>query len=460
MVFSSPVFLFTFFPIFYVIYFALGPAYRNAALLISSIVFYAYGSGPASLILILSIPLNQMAAAAMRRASTHKTPILAGAIVANALPLIIYKYLDFLTGTVNDALSIIGATPMQAAPRIVLPPGISFFTFQAISYLCDVHSGAITRLPRLVDFGMYHTSFPQLVAGPIVRYVEIERDIVHRPIRLQTIHDGIMRFCFGLAKKIIIADNLGTIADRIFGLDGTELTSSLAWLGAITYTLQIFFDFSGYSDMAIGLASMLGFRFPENFNQPYRSCSITEFWRRWHMTLSRWFRDYIYIPLGGNRRSGPRTVVNLYIVFFLCGLWHGASYNFVVWGIFHGTLLAIERLFLHRTSRAPAGLIGWSYTALMVLLGWIIFRAPTLPIAFSYMHALVAGAPSSRYSVAFFLTPDKLTYLAAGIALALLPKFAGRRLVKASPALAALCFAYTITQVAANGFNPFIYFRF
>jgi alginate O-acetyltransferase complex protein AlgI len=210
---------------------------------------------------------------------------------------------------------------------------------------------------------------------------------------------------------------------------------------------------------------MLGFRFPENFNQPYRSHSVTEFWRRWHMTLSRWFRDYLYIPLGGNRVGATRTVVNLFIVFFLCGLWHGASYNFIVWGLYHGTLLATERLLKHRFLFEPRGLLGWLYTSLAVLVGWIIFRAPTLPLAWSYMHVLVAGAPASRYPVRFFLTPDKITYLLVGIILALLPprtsaKPAPRSSTIAHTTLATLCFVFAIMEIAANGFNPFIYFRF
>ena len=467
MVFSSPTFLFLFMPLFFALYYASPRAWKNATLLAGSVVFYAYGVGAMALALLASIPVNQAAAWLMRRFPGGRTAILAIGILINLLPLLVFKYLDFLAHSANDVMSTIGVGPLFGSHALLLPPGISFFTFQAISYLVDVHAGQIKTLPSLLDFGMYHTSFPQLVAGPIVRYVDIETQITRRPIELTAVQQGIVRFCFGLAKKIIIADNMGTIADGVFALPAADLTTSLAWLGALAYMLQIFFDFSGYSDMAIGLGRMLGFRFPENFDQPYRSRSITEFWRRWHMTLSRWFRDYVYIPLGGNRRGGGRTIANLFLVFFLCGLWHGASYNFVVWGLFHGTFLAIERLLQRRFSMRLGGLAGWLYASLTVLFGWVIFRAANLGAAWTHISAMlmIGHAPTSpRYPLAFFLTPDKMAYMLAGVLIALAPRQAlNRSLAPPGPAVtlcATACFAFAISQIAANGFNPFIYFRF
>lgn len=303
-----------------------------------------------------------------------------------------------------------------------------------------------------------------------MRYIEIADRVVHRPILLEGVEWGIVRFCFGLSKKIIIADNMGAVADRVFALPAHQLTGPLAWLGTITYTLQIYYDFSGYSDMAIGLGAMLGFRFPENFNQPYRSQSVTEFWRRWHMTLSRWFRDYVYIPLGGNRAGPLRTYLNLFVVFFLCGLWHGAAYTFVVWGMIHGALLVIERIARTHFGFVPSGLAGWAITLLLVMMAWVFFRCNTIDAAFTHLAAMwgFSRATEQFYSVAFYLTPDKIFFLMAGSLIALLPveryqgvfQFAAPRPAVWMRIGALICFVYSVSMIAANGFNPFIYFRF
>ncbi|MBS0244038.1 MAG: MBOAT family protein, partial [Proteobacteria bacterium] len=354
MVFSSPSFLFIFLPIFFLTYALVPAAARNLIIFAGSIFFYFTGAPQASLVLLASVVFNHYVALALDRELTPKASapssrsraklLLVVGLIVNLAPLISYKYLDFGIQVLNDAVRIVGGTWQWAPAHIQLPPGISFFTFQGLSYLIDVYTRTIRPAQRMSDFGMYHSSFPQLIAGPIVRYVEVEDRVFSRSFGTDTLYPGLILFCIGLAKKIIIADNMGSVSDKIFALPADQLSMSLAWLGTVTYTLQIYFDFSGYSDMAIGLGLMLGFTFPQNFNQPYRAESVTEFWRRWHLTLSRWFRDYLYIPLGGNQRGEVRTYFNLFVVFFMCGLWHGAAYSFVLWGIYHGCLLVMERL--------------------------------------------------------------------------------------------------------------------
>jgi alginate O-acetyltransferase complex protein AlgI len=311
MAFSSPSFLFIFLPAFFLVYFATPAWLRNTWLLIGSLAFYFSGASYAFYVLVLSIPVNQYLAqfiAAMDDSRIRRAALFIG-IVLNLAPLILYKYLSFFLHAANDASVLVGAPFGLDVPTFLLPAGISFFTFQALSYLADAYTRTIRPARRMIDFGMYHTSFPQLIAGPIVRYVEIASAVESRKLSLASIQWGIVLFCIGLSKKIIIGDHMGLMADRIFALPKAELVPSVAWLGTLTYTLQIYFDFSGYSDMAIGLGHMLGFKFPQNFDQPYRSQSMTEFWRRWHMTLSRWFRDYVYIPLGGNRQTNSQTKI-------------------------------------------------------------------------------------------------------------------------------------------------------
>jgi len=471
-VFSSPSFIFLFLPLFFASYCLIPPQARNTVILLGSLFFYFTGAGRVAVVLILSVPLNHYVGKYMFRhlGTRAATMALVLGIVANLLPLLIYKYLGFFGGSVNDALFLFGAGRTFTVPEILLPAGISFFTFQGLSYLVDIYWRKIDPAPTMIDFGMYHTSFPQLIAGPIVRYIEIKDRVLHRPLRLTDVEWGIIRFCIGLAKKIVIADNMGVIADRVFTLPPSQLTASLAWLGTIAYTLQIYFDFSGYSDMAIGLGRMLGFRFPENFNQPYRSQSVSEFWRRWHMTLSRWFRDYLYIPLGGSRCGPVRTYFNLFIVFFLCGLWHGAAYTFIVWGLFHGSLLVIERLMHKHGGFEPSGLVGWAVTFILVMIGWVLFRSESVGAALAHLAAMFGNGRATEdiYSVAFYLTPDKMVFLSVGVLISLFPLERVRWLVDIlaargkiwAKAGALACFVYSLSCIAANGFNPFIYFRF
>jgi alginate O-acetyltransferase complex protein AlgI len=482
MVFSSPSFLFLFLPLFFLSYTLVPPGWRNVLIFLGSLFFYATGAPAAAFVLLASVVLNHYLAHAIADRIGADTGaggrrmarlLLVLGILANLLPLLGYKYLGFFTQALNDLGALIGRPPGLAVPKIELPPGISFFTFQGLSYLVDVYTRTIRPAARLSDFGMYHTSFPQLIAGPIVRYVEVEDRVATRAFGIDMMYPGLLLFCTGLAKKIVIADNMGSLSDKVFALPPDQLTTSLAWLGTIAYTLQIYFDFSGYSDMAIGLGLMLGFVFPQNFNQPYRAENVTDFWRRWHMTLSRWFRDYVYIPLGGNQQGPVRTYLNLFAVFLLCGLWHGAAYTFVAWGVYYGILLVVERFLRERFGLVPKGLPGWLLTMALVMVGWVLFRADTVGQALVHLKAMagLSTAAAPIYSAAFYLTPDKIVFLLIGIVAAVAP-FERLPAAVAGP-LAALggtpgvrgafalgLFVYSCASIAANGFNPFIYFRF
>lgn len=460
-------------PLTFMLYFLLPGWLRNAFLMVVSFGFYFVDAGPVSAVLLGSVLVNAVIGEMLHRLPDGRRArwLLTLGVLANLVPLLYYKYWNFLVHSVQDAAAALQMPASWSVSDILLPAGISFFTFQGISYIVDIYRRDVPPAPNVVDFGMYHTLFPQLIAGPIVRYGELRDRISHRPITVDDVHAGLLRFCLGLGKKIIIADNMGVLADRMFGLPPDQLGAGAAWLGAIAYTLQILFDFSGYSDMAIGLGRMLGFKFPENFNQPYRSRSITEFWRRWHMTLSRWFRDYLYIPLGGNRAGPIRTYANLLIVFVLCGLWHGAAYTFLLWGLFHGALLVVERLAKNRLDWSPSGWSGWALTLLLVIVGWVLFRAPSAGAAGEYLKAMwgfgTGVTPSTVWAV---VTPDKLLFLVLGAAGAMVPEHwrvtarerANQGAVGASlvPVGALLMFAYSAMLIAANGFNPFIYFRF
>jgi alginate O-acetyltransferase complex protein AlgI len=468
MAFSSNFFLFGFFPVVAVLYFLLPLAWRNHVLLCASLFFYAFDAGWMIWILIASILFNHVVAQSLlRREGRSRRVVFAAAIGANLAVLLYYKYANFLWDVGSSLLSWAGIE-LSPIPKIELPIGISFFTFQAVSYIADVNQRAVAPARRLVDFAMYHSLFPQLIAGPIVRYIEVENEIRHRKNSLDNMASGICRFCVGLGKKLIVADAMGAIADPIFNLPPGELTFSLAWLGLLSYTLQIYFDFSGYSDMAIGLGKMFGFEFPENFNQPYRARSMTEFWRRWHMTLSRWFRDYVYIPLGGDRHGAWRTYWNLFIVFLLCGIWHGAGYTFVVWGLYHGTWLVAERLYRNHFGELPRGVVPWFITLLAIMVGWVFFRSSNMSQAVSYLSILFGIVSNeSAYLIESFLTTERAIVLGIGGLIALWPSesFSWRLsekpleiLAKGSLALGLLI--YAIMLLSLRSFNPFIYFRF
>jgi alginate O-acetyltransferase complex protein AlgI len=469
--FTQPSFLFLFLPVLLALYFALprrGPS-RNVLLLAASVLFYAKGAGRFAWLIGALIVFNYIAARLVddRRHTPAARWLLASAVSADLAVLAIFKYGDFAVANVNALWSALGRGVFPL-PRVVLPIGISFFTFHAISYVVDVYRRDATAQKSPVEAGLYLLLFPQLIAGPIIRYREIADQLRSRAIDSSGFAAGVHRFVVGLAKKVLIANIVAVPADAIFGMPAAQLTAAHAWLGTICYTLQIYFDFSGYSDMAIGLGAMFGFRFPENFNYPYIASSVQDFWRRWHMSLSRWFRDYVYVPLGGNRISAGRTYVNLVAVFFLCGLWHGASWTFVAWGLYHGAFLVIERL-RGRTSSDSA--LAHLYTLFVVGIGWVFFRADTFGQAAGFLRAMAGFSPASAtpFAVSYYLDPKTLTAIALGIAGSTpLPARAARRVGSASeparlllePATVVLLFGVSVMFIAASSYNPFIYFRF
>jgi len=470
MVFSSNLFLFGFLPAFLACLFITPARFRNIFILAASLVFYAAGSGRLIWILVFSILWNYYFAHLIARKAS-RTILMLG-VLANLSLLGYFKYANFFTREISAFLASLGLASDQTILSITLPIGISFYTFQATSYLIDVYRKTVRPSASIVGFGMYLANFPQLIAGPIVRYSDIEKNIEHRPITLAGFTEGIFRFCMGLGKKILIADAMGEVADLIFALPASELTTALAWLGVIAYTLQIYFDFSGYSDMAIGLGKMMGFTFPENFNQPYRARSITEFWRRWHMTLSTWFRDYLYIPLGGNRKGAGRTYFNLFAVFFFCGLWHGAAYTFIAWGLFHGVWLTVERVLFNRFGFKPRGVWGLLLTNILVMISWVIFRSDNITASGSYLLAMtgLGSGQETFFGLGYYLTNDRLFILCIGWLIALAPfeKFEASGRWLSNPALFAsakrafslLVLLLVTIELAGKAFNPFIYFRF
>src|SRR5512145_47002 len=416
MLFTEPTFLFLFLPVLLGLYFLPFTAHRNALLLGASILFYASGGGSFTWLMLGSIAFNYVVAIAISRASG--TPrafrLLVFAVVSNLLVLGVFKYANFAAQNVNALLGTLG-WPALDVPKVLLPIGISFFTFHAISYVVDVYRHDASAQKSPTHAALYMLLFPQLIAGPIIRYHDIADQLASRNVELEGFAYGIRRFVIGLAKKVLVANVVAGPADRIFALPGAELTPAHAWLGLVCYSLQIYFDFSGYSDMAVGLGRMFGFRFPENFRYPYVADSVQGFWHRWHISLSTWFRDYLYVPLGGNRVSPARVYFNLVTVFFLCGLWHGASWNFVVWGLFHGAFLAAERVGLASAVARLWRPLRHAYLLVVVMIGWVFFRADTLSAALEYLRSL-AGAPASTvapYAPAFFLTPDVILALGA-----------------------------------------------
>jgi alginate O-acetyltransferase complex protein AlgI len=476
MVFSSPIFLFLFLPITLGVYFVLSRRARNIWLLGTSLVFYGWGEPKFVLVMLTSIVVNFLLALWIdRRRGQHGARVpLTAAIVANIGLLATFKYTDFITGNLNALLGELHLPPF-ALPGIALPIGISFFTFHALSYVIDVYRGEAPVQRNPLTLGLYIALYSQLIAGPIIRYHDVARQLDERSVDRADFAYGIERFIVGLGKKVLIANSLAGPADLIFSIPGDQLTLPVAWLGLVCYTLQIYFDFSGYSDMAIGLARMVGFRFLENFNYPYISQSLTEFWRRWHISLSTWFRDYLYIPLGGNRVAPRRVYVNLLIVFFLCGLWHGASWNFVFWGFFHGGFLVAERMKLAQWLAAWWAPFRHLYAALVVMVSWVFFRAASLPEAWSFLYAMVGLSPASgiEHPIALYLDAQTLLAVTVGIVastpvlttvkrwrddLSFRGSEIGASVIEVTGQ--ALILMTSVMLLAAGTYNPFIYFRF
>jgi len=476
-VFASPIFLFLFLPLTLAVY-ALAPRRaKSAVLLVASLAFYVWGEGPFVALVVASVFANWGFGLAIDGAGdgVARRRWLAAAVATNLAALGLFKYANFAFANVNAIAPVLGIAPV-AVGAIPLPLGISFFTFHAISYVVDVYKKNANAERRLPDFALYILLFPQLIAGPIIRWRDIAAQLGTHEQRRADVAYGVRRFVLGLGKKVLIANTLGRVADQIFALPAGELTTPLAWLGLVAYTLQIYFDFSGYSDMAIGLMRMFGFRILENFNYPYIAQSVREFWRRWHISLSNWFRDYLYVPLGGNQRGTARAYANLVLVFLLCGLWHGASWPFVAWGVWHGLFLVAERAGLDLLL-ARIGALRHLYALAAVMGGWVLFRCATFPQAMSYYAALAgraAGDPA-RHPVTQYLDPLVATTLVVGL-LGAAP--IARRIGAWRDARAAgggVGGAITLTTdgvwlvlvgvgasawLAAGTYNPFIYFRF
>jgi alginate O-acetyltransferase complex protein AlgI len=469
MVFSSPIFLFYFLPIVLLLYFCTkGHIYlQNIILAFCSFVFYFWGEKEFSILVLLSIGINYSTGLLIYEIEHPqiKRIVLFVGVCINLSILIYYKYFNFFIHELLMSFSEL--KPLITEQHIHLPLGISFFTFHGLTYITDIYRGDARASKSPLNVGLYTLFFPQLIAGPIVRYKDIEKQLEDRSVTSGKLNDGVKRFIIGLAKKVLIANTLGKITDDIYLLDSIHQSNGLAWLAIVCYALQIYYDFSGYSDMAIGLAKIFGFDFIENFNFPYSASSLQDFWRRWHISLSTFFRDYVYKPLGGNRAGKARTYFNLIIVFFLTGLWHGASWNFILWGLWHGLFLLIERMGFRNLLNKIPGFVGHVYTIFIVLIGWVFFRMEHLTdIKFQLKKLFfINTADSGLYNIRYFIGGDVLIILC----LAILFTFPVFQRIKYSPArnlkwmtnllylvlfILSLCFLSNATH------NPFIYYRF
>ena len=391
MVFSSLLFLFRFLPAVLLLYYIAPRKIRNLVLFLFSLLFYAWGEPKYVFLMLFSITMDffmgQMVAKSKARNNRKAAKrFLTISIVVNLSILAFFKYADFIIGTINSVAGL--SLPMLSIP---LPIGISFFTFQTMSYVIDVYKGATKVQKNWVNYGTYVSMFPQLIAGPIVQYKTIAEQMEHRRENASDFAEGIHRFLMGMGKKVLLANTIGLLCDAVMALEITQVPVLTAWLGAIAYTFQIYFDFSGYSDMAIGLGKMFGFHFLENFNYPYISRSITEFWRRWHISLSSWFKEYVYISLGGNRRGVLLQARNILVVWMLTGIWHGASWNYVLWGVYYGILLMLEKFLLKPVLKHLPGVLQNVYTMVLVIFGWVLFKCEDLSYCFSYLKAMVGG---------------------------------------------------------------------
>ena len=440
-------------------------------LLLFSLGFYSYGGVRFLGLLFVSIAINYISAlwvGSQKSARVRKTAITI-AVAGNLLLLFYFKYTGFFAEVLN------GLGCNLPVPEIILPIGISFYTFQGMSYVIDVYRGQAMVQKNPLWVALYIAFFPQLVAGPIVRYVTIAEEIQERQESVDEFYQGSLRFLFGFAKKMLLANSMGEMADAIFALNAGNMATSLAWIGAVAYTFQIYFDFSAYSDMAIGLGRMFGFHFEENFRYPYISKSITEFWRRWHISLSTWFRDYVYIPLGGNRKGSGRHIRNIIVVWFLTGMWHGASWNFILWGLWFCVLLLGEKYFWGKWMERLPSLCRHGYTMFLVVISWVLFRCETLPQVVDYISVLMGAKGTGLYDgqTIYYLLQYRWELIFAFFASLPLKELLKKYLQEkedsslcqmlyhgGAPAFAAVLFVLSYIRLAAGSFNPFIYFRF
>lgn len=459
-------FVFLFLPILCVLYLCSKKELHNPILLVSSILFYAWGEPKYLAIMLLTIIVNYTGALAIEKFEKHKKLALILTVIADLGFLAYFKYFNFVLENINHIFSM-----DIKFIEVILPLGISFYTFQAMSYLIDVYRGECKAQKNFYKLTLYICLFPQLIAGPIVKYHDIAEQIDDRDVNFEKVQYGVKRFIIGLSKKMLIANTLGAIADKIFIQSPDTFSPLIAWLGAVSYSFQLYFDFSGYSDMAIGLGFIFGFKFMENFNYPYISKSITEFWRRWHISLSTWFKEYLYIPLGGNRNGLKRTCLNLGIVFLLTGLWHGASWTFVIWGVWNGLFIILEKItgWSKETVSKPLNFIKHFYTIFVFILGWVVFRSDDMGYAFKYIRNMfgLLDVHDIAYALPYYVDSYEVIMIFAAL-ICSVPIFRNILNVKRENKilygfvnvwLLAL-FLLSSATIAASTYNPFIYFRF
>lgn len=475
MVFSSVIFLVYFLPIFLTIYFLVPKSFKNPVLLLSSIFFYAWGAPLFIFAILLTTTVDFYFVKLLNNAADDKKRKLwlILSLSLNVGMLFYFKYCNFFIENVNAVLNAVGVQEVSWT-KVVLPIGISFYTFESITYVVDVYRRLHKPLDNFWQYQLYIICFPKLIAGPIIRYHEISDQIADRSAN-DTIDNkltGFYRFCLGLGKKVLIANVMAAKADEIFNMPPTELTTSLAWLGMLAYTFQIYFDFSGYSDMALGIGKMIGFKFPENFDNPYTSQSITEFWRRWHMTLGSWMKSYLYIPLGGNKvESKKRLYFNLWLVFLASGFWHGAAWTFIIWGIYHGFWLVLERMFLADVYKKIGKLASTLICFVLVAIGWVFFRADTTAGAFNFVQQLF----TFNFSMPPHFVDNEFTfYFGLAIVFSFFASFRFGQIIQnkvyysyygnlgnlLATVVAISLFTLSLASITSSGFNPFIYFRF
>lgn len=466
MVFSSTIFLCVYLPLVLLGYYICPKKGKNLFLLIVSLIFYAWGEPKYVFLMIFSILVNYVFGLLMDKHRENKKRLkllLVISVIIDLGLLSVFKYTDFIITNIN---SVFGAG--FDLLNIALPIGISFYTFQAMSYTIDVYRDDVRVQRNLIDFGMYIAMFPQLIAGPIVRYSDVQDQLAERNVTTADFSEGIMRFVVGLGKKVLLANQMGAVWTQIYALGG-DISALMAWTGAVAYTFQIYFDFSGYSDMAIGLGRMFGFKFPENFRYPYESVSITDFWRRWHITLSTWFKEYLYIPLGGNRRGLARQALNLLIVWTLTGFWHGAGWNFVMWGLYYFAILFIEKLFLLKALDKLPRLFRHAYALLLIVIGWVIFASDDVSVMLPYLGSMFgANGALGGMDVYTLLTRAALMVICC-VASTELPRrlfvtAAGKMNEKAAftvkSVLTLALLALSVVFLIGDSYNPFLYFRF
>ena len=468
MEFSSFLFLFCFLPVVFILYRLSDLRYKNLILLVSSIFFYAWGQPRYVILLLLSIGLNYsfgLLIGSAERMQLRKLFLIIG-ICTNLILLGYFKYYNFFASNINAVFQH-SVLPVK---NIILPIGISFYTFLSLSYIIDVYRRHTEAQKKILDFALYTSFFPQILAGPINKYHAIEGQLINRSVSDTKTAYGIKRFIYGLGKKVILANYFGIVTDNILSKTGSEIGTALMWIAAILYTLQIYYDFSGYSDMAIGIGKMFGFDFIENFNYPYLADSIQDFWRRWHISLSTWFREYLYLPLGGNRKGNLRTYLNLLIVFFVTGLWHGSGFKFIAWGLFYGFFLVLERMFLGSwLKNNKLKLINHIYSILIIIVGWVIFRAENLRTALQYIKIMVIPS-SGQYYLFEFIDMKVLIFIIVGILLAgvlqalfkrvkLIP-YDSQKIYTIESIYQFMILFVSIMMLVTNASKSFIYFQF